>query len=49
MFWDSALPHGYEIGFWDPEQNDERSDHKWRTTINFNVMIKADIEIPLPC
>jgi uncharacterized protein (TIGR02466 family) len=46
MFWDSALPHAYEVGFWDPEQNDEGQITKWRTTINFNIMIKADIDIP---
>lgn len=46
LFFDSALPHGYEVGFWDHEPNEEGKITKWRTTINFTIMIKAEISIP---
>jgi len=46
IFFDSALPHAVEVGFWDPEQDEDGKITKWRTTINFTIMIKAKIDIP---
>lgn len=46
IFFDSSLPHAVEIGFWDPEQDEDGRPTNWRTTINFTIMIKAKIDIP---
>lgn len=46
IFFPSALPHGVELGFWDPELDEDGNCTNWRTTINFTIMIKSEIGIP---
>ena len=46
IFFDPALPHAVEMGFWDPELDDDGNITEWRTTINFNIQIKSQINIP---